>query len=257
MSWLATAPLALIGLIILALLFAGMEIGFRGHRWLQRRDGGEAGGPASPDYLLSAMLGLLALLLGFTFAMSLNRYETRRELVVQEANAIGTTWLRARLVEGPGRDRIDQLLHRYVDARIAWSHDPSRVAATAATWDLQRKLWEETGSALRQEPSTQLSRALMDAMNQSFDLASERAAGRNAHIPGEVLGMLMLCAILSAMMLGYMMGGAARRHRAATTMLLLLVGLVMLMIFDLDRPISGLIQVSQQPFEDLRASMLP
>lgn len=255
MSWLATAPLALIGIVILALLFAGLEIGFRGHSWLQRRAGGEADGKGAPDYLLSAMLGLLALLLGFTFAMALNRYESRRDLAVQEANAIGTTWLRAQLVEEPGRERMSRLLRDYVNARLAWSLDPAPGPDMAATTRLQQQLWAETGSILRQESSVQLSRALMEAMNVSFDLASARAAGRNAHIPGEILGMLLLCAILSAIMLGYMMAGTARRHRAATTMLLLLVGLVMVMIFDLDRPVGGMIQVSQQPFADLRASI--
>lgn len=255
MSWLIEAPLTLIGLIILALLLAGMEIGYRCHGWLQKRNDGDE--IATPDYLLSAMLGLLALLLGFTFSMALNRYESRRELVVQEANAIGTTWLRAQLVEGPGRDRMSQSLRRYVDARLVWSNDPSPVPSMAVTSDLQRQLWIEMRATLRAEPSTQLSRGLMDAMNESFDLASARFAARNAHIPGEVLTALLLCSVLSAMMLGYMMVGAGRRHRAATIVLLLLVGLVMLVIFDLDRPASGMIEVSQQPLIDLRASIQP
>lgn len=255
MTWLASAPLALIGLVILVLLLSGMEIGVRGHRWLQKRDNNAE--KATPDYLLSAMLGLLALLLGFTFSMALNRYESRRELVVEEANAIGTTWLRAQLVEGPDRARMSQLLSRYVDARLAWSNDPAPAPSMTATSNLQRELWIAMGSTLRAEPSAQLSRGLMDSLNESFDLASARFAARNAHIPGEVLTALLLCSILSAMMLGYMMIGAGRRHRAATIVLLLLMGLVMLMIFDLERPAGGLIKVPQQPLVDLKTSMIP
>ncbi len=256
MAWIADAPLALIGLAIIALLFLAMEAGFRSHGWLSRRTSAH-GDQAAPDYLLSAMLGLLALLLGFTFALALNRYEARRDLVVQEANAIGTTWLRAQLLGEPARGRMTVLLRGYVDARLDWSRDPSPVASLTRTAALQQKLWAETGTAVRQDSSTQLSRALMEAMNDSFDRASERAAARRAHIPDEVLGILLLCAALSAGMLGTMMGATGRRSRAATTMLLLLVALALLMIFDLDRPVSGAIQVSQQSFEELRQSMQP
>lgn len=249
MTWIMDAPLVLIAPLILLLLFGGMELGLRAGRW-RRKDEDEAGTRA-PDYLLSAMLGLLALLLGFTFALALNRYENRRELVVQEANAIGTTWLRSQILEEPARARMSVLLRNYADARLAWSRAPD-MAATAA---LQARLWSQMGLVMRQEPSVQLARALMESMNDSFDLASARDAGRNAHVPGEVLVMLAVCGILSAMMLGHMMRAHGRRHRAGTTLLIVLVGLVMLMIFDLDRPASGLIQVSQQPMEKLRASM--
>lgn len=255
MSWLVVAPLPLIGAIVMALLFAAMEGGYRGHGWLRRRQGTAQAAQVAPDHLLSAMLGLLALLLGFTFSLALNRYEARRDLVVQEANAIGTAWLRAGLLEEPARTEIGGLLKRYVDVRLAWSLDPAVTPSLTATTALQNQLWTATGSAVRHDSSAQLSRGLMDAMNQSFDLASARAAGRAAHIPEEVLGILLLCAILTAAMLGYIMGASAKRHRTAAAMLLLLLSLALVLIFDLDRPVSGSIQISQQPLEQLAASI--
>jgi len=95
----------------------------------------------------------------------------------------------------------------------------------------------------------------MEAMNGSFDLASARAAARAAHIPGRVLGILLLYAVLSMVLLGYILAANGRPHRVATGLLLVLLTLALVVILDLDRPRSGAIQVSQQPLEDLRASL--
>lgn len=255
MALLQTLPLPVLGLGILIALLLGMEAGFR----LKRRAGtggaGRATASAAPEYLLSAVLGLLALLLGFTFSLTLNRYEARRDLVVQEANAIGTTWLRAQLLEEPNRTAMSRLLRSYVEARVKWSDDPAPVPDTGTTETIQKKLWAETGIAIRTEPSVQLSNGLMLAMNESFDIASARGVARSAHIPDEVLAMLLLYATLSAGMLGHLMASRTQPHRGATTLLLALVSLAMVLILDVDRPLGGAIQVSQKPLEDLRARM--
>jgi hypothetical protein len=254
MPWLETAPLFLVGLLVLLMLLAAFEIGYRGHDWLKRK-GGNRAAHGGQDHLLSAVLGLLALLLGFTFSLALNRYETRRDLVLQEANAIGTTFLRAELLDEPNRTAITGLLRSYTDARIAWSDaDAGRVGLTRTSM-LQQQLWSATGGAIRHDSSQQLSRGLMDAMNESFDLASARAEARAAHIPDRVLHVLMLYAALSIMMLGYISAAGGRPHRIATTLLLVLLTLAIAVILDLDRPRNGAIQVSQQPLIDLRASL--
>jgi hypothetical protein len=256
MAWLGQLSLPVIGILLFILLVLAMEIGFRGPRLLERLFGeGGAGRPAAPDHLVSAMLGLLALLLGFTFSLALNRYEARRDLVVAEANAIGTTWLRAGLVEGPAREEMRGVLKRYVDARIAWSHDPAAVRHVDRTQALQQRLWTSMGTVMRTDRSPTFSKALMEAMNGSFDLASARFAARSVRLPGEVLWVLVLSAALSATMLGYMMASSDRRHRVATMLLLLLLSLSLTMILDLDRSTEGAIQVSQKPLETLRASM--
>jgi hypothetical protein len=251
MSWLATAPLTVVGVALFAALLFGVELGYRGHGWLRH------GGPKQdgPDVLLSAVLGLLALLLGFTFSLALTRFEARRDLVLQEANAIGTTWLRATLLEEPNRTAMTGLLRQYVDARLAWSQADGSGADPAATAALQTKLWAVTGAAMRGDTSPQLSRAVMDAMNSSFDLANARATERSAHIPERVLTILLLYAVLSMVLLGYILAANSRPHRIATTMLLVLLTLAVVVILDLDRPRSGSILVSQQPLEDLRAQL--
>jgi hypothetical protein len=255
MSWLETIPLIAVGLIIFALLLAGVEFGYRSHGWLQGRGGAGASRHDGPEHLLSAVLGLLALLLGFTFSLALNRYEARRDLVLQEANAIGTTWLRAQLLEEPNRTAMSKLLRDYVDARIVWSVSTDARPSLVATSAIQQKLWVITGAAVRTDSSAQLSRGVMDAMNGSFDLASARTVARSAHIPDRVLHILLLYAILSVVMLGYIQAANGRPHRVATTLLLVLLTLALIVILDVDRPRSGAIQVSQQPLEDLRQSL--
>ena len=252
MAWLVSLPLTVIALVVLAALLAGASIGFRGNRWLLRRSGETK--PESHDHLLSAVLGLLALLLGFTFSLTLNRYEARRDLVVQEANAIGTAWLRAQILEPQNKAAVSDLLRSYLDARLDWSETDAANDSLARTAVLQQQLWAATGQAVRSDPNPQLTRGLMDAMNESFDLASAREAARSAHVPDRVLTVLLLYAVLSAAMLGYTSAAKGKPQRIATLSVQLLLTLALVMILDIDRPRSGAIQVSQRPLEELKQS---
>ncbi|MBP8231605.1 hypothetical protein [Rhizorhabdus sp.] len=248
-------PLAAIGLALLCVLALAMEIGRRWQGLLSRKGNGKRQGSPVPDHLLTAMLGLLALLLGFTFSLALNRYEDRRALVVAEANALGTAYLRSQLLEEPARERLQPLLSAYVDLRAAWSQRSDAGAEDPRQASLQKRIWAEVGRAVRSDPSQQLTRGLMDAVNESFDLAATRTAARGAHIPEAVLEILCLSAVLAALMLGYTIGASGKHHIYAALLLLLLLALALTMIFDLERSVSGTIQVSQEPMKLLRASM--
>lgn len=254
MDWWEIAPLWLVGLAVLALLLAAVEIGYRGRAWLSRGLGGGAGDDGQ-NQLLAAVLGLLALLLGFTFSLSLDRYEARREFVVQEANALGTAWLRALQLEEPGRTQVTGALKGYAELRRDWSRSGADSSDDPAMSAQRARLWTAVGAALRTDSSPLLARGLMDAVNESIDLAAARAYERQSHIPDRVLGTLVLYATLSALMLGYVLAGHGRRHRIATVLTLLLLSLALVLILDLDRPTSGAIQVSQQPFDDLVAQI--
>jgi hypothetical protein len=254
MSWIETFPLLLIALIVQALLFAGFELGFRIPIWMRREPANEAES-GGLDHLFAAVLGLLALLLGFTFSLSLTRFEAKRDLVLQEANAIGTTWLRAQLLEEPNRGQMLGLLRDYVDARLDWSEAEHASDDLERTSALQAKLWAVTGDAMRSDSSPQIARATLEAMNQSFDMASARQAARSAHIPDRVLHVLILYALLSVVMLGYILSVSHKAHRLATGLLLVLLNLAILVILDIDRSRTGAIQVSQQPMEVLKQSL--
>lgn len=255
----AVVPLIAIGLGIFFLLVIAMEIGLRWQR-LGARGGAKPTKLAPvPDHLFTAMLGLLALLLGFTFSLALNRYEDRRALVVAEANALGTAFLRAQLLEPVSSKALESSLYRYAQLRVDWSERAEAGQDDPRMASLQSQIWSEVGRAIRTDPSPQLTRGLMDAVNESFDLAASRAAARGAHIPGAVLEILCLSAVLAALMLGYTIaasgGASGTRHRPAALLLLLLLALALTMIFDLERSVSGTIQVSQEPLKALLSSM--
>jgi hypothetical protein len=204
---------------------------------------------------LSAALGLLALLLGFTFSMALNRFDTRRDLVVEEANALGTTWLRIQLLNEPDRSEMSDSLRRYVDARLIWSEAADDRPTEGQTQALQDELWTAMGKALRGDSPALLTRGIMDSLNESLDLAVARKTERSAHIPDTVLVVLLLYAVLAMIMMGSVLAAGQNSHRGETALLLILLTLAHMVILDLDRPRAGAIQVSQKPMEELQRSM--
>jgi hypothetical protein len=245
----------MIGVGVFFILALGFLAGFYGSAWLRRLRLQNFLDRSVPDHLVAAALGLLALLLGFTFSLALERFETRRVLIVQEANAIGTVWLRAQLLEEPHRAELARALRAYVQARIAWSYDDTAAASVEPTTALQNKIWQLIGNAVRHDSSALLSRAVMDAMNDSIDAASARLYGRATHIPERVFSVLVLYAVLSAVMLGYVQSAKGEPHRIASALILLLVTLAVVVILDVDRPLNGAIKVSQAPLEDLLRTM--
>ena len=255
MSWLDMTPLWVIGLLFLSALTMAVALGYAGQSRAQRMTDAGLDPPFGGVHLLSAVLGLLALLLGFSFSMAMDRYDTRRQLVIQEANALGTTWLRVQLLDEPDRTLISDLLRRYVDARLVWSESTAENPPANSAVVLQQRLWAATGVALRSDSPPLLARGVMDSLNESIDLASTRTAARAAHIPDFVQGLLLVYAILSMAMLGTVLGNSLKLHLPQTALLLVLLTLAHMMVLDLDRPRTGSIQVSQQPMEDLRQSI--
>lgn len=255
MASLESLPTLVIGLVILLSLSGAVALGYHGKIWLQRRSKPSPESESGPDHLLSAALGLLALLLGFTFSMALNRFDTRRDLVVQEANALGTTWLRIQLLNEPDRSDMSDLLRRYVDMRLLWSEAAYGRATEGQALVLQDELWTAMGKALRGDSPALLTRGVMDSLNESLDLAVARKAERSAHIPDTVLLVLLLYAVLSMIMMGSVLAVSRQSHRGETALLLILLTLAHMVILDLDRPRTGAIQVSQQPMEELQRSM--
>src|SRR5262249_6552054 len=150
------------------------EIGFRVGR--RRRPSVDDTTRANVSSVQAAMLGLLALLLGFTFALSAERFAARKKVVLDEANAIGTTYLRSRFLEEPRRDRVAALLRRYVDARIAFADtdEARRLAAERRIRDLDRQLWDECVGASHDATHPVLVGLFAETLNQLIDLDEKR-----------------------------------------------------------------------------------
>jgi hypothetical protein len=252
MTIIDSLPIWATGLLLLAVLTLASRTGIR----LRARTSDEDSG-----HILSAVLGLLALLIGFTFSLTLSRYEMRTDLVLQEANAIGTTYLRAQLAPDPYRSQLQALVRRYVDARLALAEageDPVAIAqAEAQAEQLQRQMWETTVAAIPHIDPPVAAPLLTATVNEMIDLAAARKAALAARLPGSVLLALVVYAAISAGILGYVTRGTGSGTRITAFLLLILLTLAITLIRDLDRPRTGSIVVSQAPLLDLKTSIRP
>ena len=247
-------PPPLLAAIIIILLVGLMLLGSILRRQRERNRKEETGDDGYEGQVVSPALGLLALLLGFTFALAIDRYDARRSLVLAEANAIGTTYLRAQLLDEPHRSRISRLLEGYTQNRLDLANatemeDKARLMAQSNAY--QSRLWRETVSAIRPIRGLEIASTFVDTMNQTIDMAAARFAARRAHVPSRVMVALLLYMSVCAFMLGFAM--ATARRRASTAVLLGLLVLAFLLILDIDRPTSGAIREPQSAMEDLLA----
>jgi hypothetical protein len=247
-----TMPLWLLAVLLFLAMSVAREIGHALRRRVQLGQASE--GQGDDGFTMASVLSLLALLIAFTFSLAMQRYDTRRELVISEANALGTTWLRTQLLDAGDRDRLQGLLRRYVDLRIEFGMAKTSEAERLAyrkTEAMQQELWATLMQAVAPYRTTPLAATLVTTTNESIDLAASRMAAREAHTPIRILRILLVYALISAATIGYQKG----RYRAATTVFFLLLTLAATLIADLDRPASGGIRVSQQPMIDLQRSI--
>ncbi len=255
-KWVDGAPLAVLGAVGLVLMvfavLGGAKLRSR-HDRLQTATNGLEDGQES--YIVSAVLGLLALLLGFTFALAVDRYETRRALVLEEANAIGTAYLRTQLLDEPHRARISGLLVDYTDNRLALAvAGPAKAAPFLVGNDrLITELWAATSSAFTTIKGLDFSSAYLDSMNALIDLDASRKVARTVHVPTEVFVVLITYIVVTAGVLGYVLVG--RRGKTSAAIMLALLGMSFLLIIDVDRPTRGGIREVQTPMQQLRDSL--
>ena len=248
----------LIALVLLGSLLLAGEGGYR----LGLRSRTSIPEVARPQLggIQSALAGLFALLLGFTFAMALSRFEERRQTVVREANAIGTAALRAGLLPGDQRAEMTRLFRRYVGVRLAAAHGPNLATTELARLDaeagrLQEQLWQRSAAAAEADPRSVPAGLLLAAMNELIDVKGERDAALANHVPETVLLLLFGFAVLTSGVFGYGNGLAGARSFGMGTILAVLISLVILVIVDLDRPRRGLIQVNQESMVGLQKSL--
>jgi hypothetical protein len=208
--------------------------------------------------LQGALLGVVGLVLAFGLSLAVGRYEDRRAATVAEANAIGTTYLRAQLLAEPARSRSLELLRRYTDLALAVTREvpnsPPMKRTTVAEDALQRRLWRLAGQAIAAAPLASAPRLYVDSLNSTIDSQSTRLSALNNRVPGAVLGLEVIGA---AVALGLLALHISLLGRGLTPMLAAaaLVTLLLLVTFDLDRPTRGLIKVPATPLLSLRASM--
>lgn len=196
-----------------------------------------------------ALLTFFGLLVGFTFSMAVSRYDARVKLIVKEANAIGTTWLRTSSLEDPARTQSQQLLKQYVAARIGFlssGHDEQQLQASYnSTSDLQNRLWSlASGYALsHRDPITSL---YMATLNDTIDVTEERRAALEDRIPTEAWGLLLFIGFAAMVVEG--MNVSTQSSTLRILLPFVLAGAVS-MTLDMDSPRYGLIRLTQGSME--------
>jgi hypothetical protein len=205
----------------------------------------------------ASILGLLSLLLGFTFTMALQHHDTRHHAMVAEANSIGTAILRAQLLPAPHDQRAAQLLRSYLDTRIeagevdlVRSHPFKEMAEKNSR--LQQELWAEALDAARKDPGPVTTGLFAQALGDLMDKQAERNAALERHIPEYIIVLLLWVAIAGAIVTGYSAGLGGARPAFGTAAFSVIIALVVFMIADLDRPRRGIIQVGQENLIELR-----
>lgn len=258
MSEISVAWLLALGLFIgiLILLEAGRRIGDR--RFRRDPDGARAGTGA----VEAAIFGLVGLLIAFTFSGAAARFDDRRELIVQESNAIGTAYLRLDLLPESARETMQEHFRRYLDARIEGYRklpdvEAARVVLTQAN-AMQGKIWTAVIAAAHSEgASPDAHKLLLPALNDMFDITTTRTNVTAIHPPMIIYGMLVILMLASALMAGYGMAGSKGRPWLHISAFAIVMALAVYIIIDIEYPRLGLIRVDgfDQALMNLRAGM--
>lgn len=249
-TWLTETPPALTSLFLFAAAAAALLIGRAlGARFKRPMDD-------EPETLVvSAVFGLLALLLGFTFALTIDRYEARRILVQEEANAINTAFTRAQLLGEPHRSRISDILMRYAENRVALARTPPPANRTMlATNDrLVSELWSASAAAFPSIRELDFSSTFIESVNGVINLEATRKSARVARVPVEVFALLITYVVASAGVLGMMV--RSNRAFGLAALFVALLTLSLSLVIDIDRPAIGGVREQQGPMERLLVAM--
>jgi hypothetical protein len=250
MAFLAHNVFIIMAAVAAAFFLCG-EIGFE----YGRRRAAQTGDDVPLGVTLAAAYGVVALLLGFSFQLAINRYDERRLTLVDEANAIGTTILRTRLFDEATGAALRVKLRDYVDARIEFSAAGADVAARKAPGErserLQNELWALAMTTVKRDPRSTLSPLFVQTLNNMIDVSAKQEAVLNAVIPVPILIVLLIVVLMAAMLLGIDFGRKGTRAPVVSALFAIMIVLVVFIIVDLDLPQHGLILIDLSPLRSL------
>ena len=238
-----------VAFVIAALLAS--EAGYRLGRGWQRHTPEEKGGPT--PMIVGSGLALMAFLLAITMGMASERFDTRRALILAEANAIGTTYLRAGYLAQPASGDIRALLREYVPLRIAPRGLADVEEKIARSVEVHGRLWSIAEQLARAAPESVVLGLFIESLNEVIDLHDERVmAGVYGRVPVTILVLLLFGSLLTLSMVGFNAGLNRRRSPLTAAALIALLGAVITLVIDLDRPRDGFLEVSQEPLIELQ-----
>jgi hypothetical protein len=242
----------LIGLYIFVTLMAATEIGYRlGCRFGRDKDSMPSEKrEKGVGIITSAMLALVAFVMAISISMADSRFDTRRKVILEEANAISTASLRAQHVSGVQGEAIIKLLQEYARLRIdfiAAGEDQERLKKIyEETVLLQQRIWDHASAVAANAP-TPITALLLGSLNQMFDLAATQRWAFEVRVPFNVIRFLHFVSLLTMGVMGYFFSLNQYRHLILTSLLIFALTASMLLIIDLDKPRGGDIQAEQAP----------
>ncbi|MDH4109390.1 MAG: hypothetical protein OEW35_13840 [Gammaproteobacteria bacterium] len=252
-TWLDRIPLPLLYVLTIVLVLLAIGAGIRLGAHMKARSGeGESIGS-----VVGATLGLLAFMLAFTFNMTANRFDERKQLFLDEINAIGTVYLRAGLLAEPYTGKVRALLREYVDIRAQSLTGTTNIRNVIARSELiHDELWQAMEALATEQTPTIVHSLLIQSMNELIDLHGKRViVGIHYRIPGTIWFGLYAIAVLGMIMVGYQFGQGRQRQYVAVFMLALAFSSVILLIADLDRAAEGTVRLNLAPLYELQQKL--
>lgn len=240
---------ALTGALILIAVEAGFSFGRRRHRKAAEEQAGAVG------TMVGSTLGLLAFILAFVFNFAGGRVDARRVALIDEANAIGTTWLRAGIMPEPHRSEIRRLLRADVDAQIAGVQVQRTNELMARVDAIHAELWQHANALGIENPNSEQTALFVESLNQSIDNYAKRLLAVRTRVGASVWLVLYVLSFLAMFAMGYHVALTGTTRSPAIVLVAVSFALVICLVADLDRPHEGRMRLSQQPMIDLQTMM--
>lgn len=249
-------PIAAVYVCITLFILASSEAGFLTGRYHHLRNQ-DATAPTSVGPMVGGLLGMLAFVLAFTFSTASGQYTERKHDVLDEANLIGTAYLRTDLLPAQQGDEAKRLLRDYVAARLQASRDGNWQLALKRSEEIHASLWTLVLSAAKENPGA-LSAMVVESVNAVIDMNAKRLNDAvRARIPGSIWFGLMMITMLTMGTLGLQLGFAGKRRMLGIIPIAMSFAVLATLIVDLNRPQGGFIKVGQQAMLDLQATINP
>jgi len=208
------------------------------------------------DMIRNAILALVTFLVGFSFAGAGTRFIDRQDMIVKEANAIGTAWLRVMLLPEPQRGEVQTELRQYTVDRLellrAFDQATIQQLLTRSS-EAQARFWRNAMAGVGSD--RQLGNFILPVLNDVIDVHSEHLSASRRHVPQPILFVIVVTAAIGIGLIGYDNGLVRRRFFALSSAFAAVLAAALWMTIDLDRPRHGFVHASEQPYVDLLASM--
>lgn len=255
MSWLDGLPIWAVYIATVAVVLVAAEVGFRVGIWRKHRDPASEGATVT-SAVVGGMLGLMAFLMAFSIGIVIGQQNDRRAMVVTEANAVGTAYLRSGFLDEPDLTTSRNLLQEYVEVRLAAASDPTQFElAVTRSEEIHGELWSIVENNVRQGKESDVMALFVESVNEIIDIHSFRLAAVDLRLP-EFLGIVLFAAtVLSFLLVGVANSADGKRDFAAILLFALAFVAVLMIVVDLNRPQEGLLTVSQQAMMDLLRQM--